>query len=45
MVQMFNIMKEGRLIDAVKLYRELTNAPLKDAKEAVEILIQRPNNP
>jgi ribosomal protein L7/L12 len=34
-------MAEGRKIEAIKLYREVTGAGLKEAKEAVEALDRR----
>ena len=36
--QILEIMAAGRKIEAIKLYRERTNAGLKDAKDAVEAL-------
>ncbi len=36
--QLLGMLRAGRKIDAIKLYREQTQAGLKDAKDAVEAL-------
>lgn len=36
--QLLDLMRQGRKIDAIKLYRERTHQGLKEAKDAVEAL-------
>lgn len=40
LVTLFKFMENGELINAVKEYRSITNSSLRDAKEAVEMLIK-----
>lgn len=36
------LMRQGRKLDAIKAYREQTGASLREAKEAVEAMLQGP---
>ncbi|SDD30506.1 hypothetical protein [Glycomyces harbinensis] len=38
MVEIRSLIRHGRKIEAIKLYRQITRATLLDAKEAVELI-------